>query len=329
MEICSSGKLNEYLAQRKSHRKNYERDVEKENAERRRLVPFHMHINTDLVDCCHLLSAMLLEAQASGGVAESGELISRTFRRMAYAADRQVFTGPPENVKEHIIACFRSLNEGDWRQACGYILDLPLWDLMSNPASVKQMLKTKIKHESLRTYLLTNAHHYDALNLQVLCDMFELEDREVRRIVGRMILGRELNASWNENNLVMLQAVPTSLQSLSLQFSDRLRKLVENNESSMDRLTGGGSRETEARSGSSGRGGRGGGGRGGGGFRKDWYVSVFLGCQHFFLSLTWLSLFAGGTRGDDNDRRQGGGRGAGSVSNVIGKGFRAGRSSRR
>jgi len=55
-----------------------QRDIERENAERRRLVPFHLHINVDLVESCHMLSAVLLEA----AVPEGGEIVSRAFRRM-------------------------------------------------------------------------------------------------------------------------------------------------------------------------------------------------------------------------------------------------------
>ena len=37
------------------------RTEEEERAERRRLLPFHLHINLDLLECCHLVSASLLE----------------------------------------------------------------------------------------------------------------------------------------------------------------------------------------------------------------------------------------------------------------------------
>jgi translation initiation factor 3 subunit C len=263
---------------------------------------------------------------------DNSEIISRTFRRYLNHYERQVFTGPPENVRDHVLASARALSEGDWRQACGFVLDLPVWDLLPNSAQVKTMLKAKLKSEALRTYLLTNAHHYDSIDAKVLCEMFELDEAEVKLIVARcaalgvpaatthprclcarLVLAKDLSASWSGSCLVLLQVVPTPLQSLSVQFADKMRKLVESNEATFDRLMGSGgggdSRRDEPRGNSSrGRGGGGGGqrGGGGGGFRRDWQ--------------------------DDQDRRGGGGNrggGPGGSSNLVSRGFRADRSSRR
>lgn len=65
---------------------------EQEKAERRRQTPYHMHINLDLLECCHLTSAMLLEVPNMAQ--ESTELrrrvISKHFRRYVDIFNRQV-----------------------------------------------------------------------------------------------------------------------------------------------------------------------------------------------------------------------------------------------
>ena len=54
-DISNSGKLRELLGQ------GISKNSYNEKEERRRLLPYHMHINTDLVEAVQLMSAMLIE----------------------------------------------------------------------------------------------------------------------------------------------------------------------------------------------------------------------------------------------------------------------------
>lgn len=41
-----------------------------------------------------------------------------------------MFTGPPENVRDHVMAATRALMRGDWRKAHEYVSALTVWNLV-------------------------------------------------------------------------------------------------------------------------------------------------------------------------------------------------------
>ena len=90
---------------------------EQEKAERRRLVPYHMWINLDLVEAVHLVTAMLLElpnlAHNAYDPKRRSAPVSRTFRRYLDQHERQVFTGPPEGTRDYVMRTSKLLLDGD------------------------------------------------------------------------------------------------------------------------------------------------------------------------------------------------------------------------
>ena len=76
---------------------------EQERLERQRQLPFHMHINLELLECIYLTCSMLLEipllAQIGSAPDIKKRVISKTYRRHLEFHERQIFTGPPENTR--------------------------------------------------------------------------------------------------------------------------------------------------------------------------------------------------------------------------------------
>jgi translation initiation factor 3 subunit C len=248
-DICS-GRVRELLAQGVNTSRFSEKSAEQEKAEKRRLVPYHQHINLDLLEACHLISAMLLEVPNMAGNPVDGDggqrrqrVISRTFRKFHDQHNHQVFTGPPEDTRSYIMQASKALMKGDWHLSVQLLKQMEVWDLVpgENAASkISDMLTAKIKLEGLRTYLFAFSAQYDSLSLAQLCGMFEMTKNEVHCVVSKMMINRELYASWDQptETIVLRKIEPSPLQVMALQFAEKAAALVEANERLLDSQSG-------------------------------------------------------------------------------------------
>ncbi|PQE12081.1 putative Eukaryotic translation initiation factor 3 subunit C protein [Rutstroemia sp. NJR-2017a BVV2] len=272
-EICGSGRQKELLAQGVMIQRYNQVSPEQERLERQRQLPFHMHINLELLECVYLTCSMLLEiplfAQTGSSPDIKKRVISKTYRRMLEYHERQIFTGPPENTRDHVMQASKALAQGEWKKATEFIHSIKIWELMAKPDEIKTMLSAQIQEEGLRTYLFTYAPYYDTLSVGTLSSMFELTDRKVAAIVSKMISHEELAAALDQVNssIIFRKGVELSrLQSLALSLSDKASGLIESNERTLETRTQGTANAFERQGARGGRGGnRGGrGGRGGG-----------------------------------------------------------------
>lgn len=245
-EITGSGHARELLAQGLSQARTnaMERDMELDREERRRLVPYHMHINVELADACALTAAMLLEVPNIAAAEHDNRRreISRTYRRLLDAMDGRTFVGPPESTRDIIMMAGLALAEGEWKAALDHLLGIKVWALWSTRGleAVRERLTAAVKEAALATYLYTYSGHYDSMSLAGLGDMFGLPLRTVHAVSSKMIYNNEIAAKLDQPTgcLVLHRAPPTRLQALALEFADRVGELVEFNERSLAQRTG-------------------------------------------------------------------------------------------
>ncbi|KAG0218179.1 eukaryotic translation initiation factor 3 subunit 8 N-terminus-domain-containing protein [Mortierella sp. GBAus27b] len=242
-DISGTGRVKELLAQGLQAQRYGSVSPEQEKLERQRQLPFHMHINLELLECVYLTGSMLLEIPAMAAAGSSADsrkkVISKPFRRMLDYNSRQVFSGPPENTRDHIMGAAKALASGEWQKSIELINAIKIWELMPGSDKIKEMLGRKIQEEGLRTYLFTNASYYSSVGLEQLAQMFDLPLATVVSIVSKMVWNEELAASIDQvTNVVVLHHVePSKLQSLALAFAEKASGFVESNEKLLESKT--------------------------------------------------------------------------------------------
>lgn len=245
-DLYGSNKVKELLAQGIHQHRNQDKTAEQEAAEKRRQVPFHLHINLELLEATFLTCDILLEVttMAAVGAVEwiKGKSIgSKSLKKLMDNYDKQTFLGPPENVRDHMTAACRALATGDWSKAYGYTSALACWGLLgASKGSVLEMLKSKFQEEGLRTYLVAHAKFYSSLSMDQLCNIFELSERKVHAIVSKMIADEILCGSIDQptRTIVMHHEEPTSQQAISATFAEAFSRLVDYNERALAYRTG-------------------------------------------------------------------------------------------
>lgn len=237
-EICSSPRLKELLGQGVTKYNNAP-----STPDRQRLLPFHMHINLELLECVYLTASLLIEipymASLGGSVEGRKKIVSKPFRRLLDYHERQVFSGPPETTRDHIMQAAKALLNGDWMTSRDLLLSIKIWSLMANSDEIKKMLTEKVQEEGLRTYLFNYGSCYQSVSVQTLGNLFDLSSRKVSGLVSKLIATEEIAAALDQktNSVVFRQGIELSrLQALALALSEKASQLTERNE----RLAAGG-----------------------------------------------------------------------------------------
>lgn len=141
-DMISTQRYRELLGQ-SIQRYNQQMTPEQELLEKRRLLPFHMHVNPELLEAAYLTSCMLVEVPQLASVdteEQRRKIASKTFKRLLDVAERSAFDGLPENTRDHVIKAARALQVGDWKRSKELLLSAKIWNLVEDSEKVKEML---------------------------------------------------------------------------------------------------------------------------------------------------------------------------------------------
>ena len=243
-EIYAGGRVKELLAQGTSSQRYQDKDKEQEKLEKSRMMPFHMHINLELLESCHLIAAMILEVPAmamerysKGSVSQdNNKVMSKYLRKLVDYHERQVFAGPPETTRDFVVSAARALSRGNWKKTQTLLLSMPAWELIDGKETVKKMLAAQIQETGLRTYLFTYCNTFETLSITMLAELFELSEKRVHAIVSGMMLSEELRASFSQptKTIVLHHVEPSSLQNAAMKYTAKVAALLESNEALLE-----------------------------------------------------------------------------------------------
>eukprot|EP01055_Gregarina_sp_Pseudo9_P004389 Gregarina_sp_Pseudo_9__4388@NODE_454_length_2805_cov_6_999277_g430_i0_p1_GENE_NODE_454_length_2805_cov_6_999277_g430_i0NODE_454_length_2805_cov_6_999277_g430_i0_p1_ORF_typecomplete_len920_score352_60eIF3c_N/PF05470_12/3_5e131PCI/PF01399_27/3_6e08Sec5/PF15469_6/0_028Sec5/PF15469_6/81HTH_7/PF02796_15/1_2e04HTH_7/PF02796_15/0_77Mor/PF08765_11/0_33DUF842/PF05811_13/1_2e03DUF842/PF05811_13/0_26_NODE_454_length_2805_cov_6_999277_g430_i0442677 len=250
-DICGTNKQRELLAQGLSVLKGFEKSAEQEKAERRRLLPAHMHINLDVVETVYNICAMLIEIPAMCGPQQPYDYRVRPSRFRRALEQFEKSSTPPESSRESVIAGAKCLMKGDWEKCRDFIMKLSVWDSINPPQKreeVQALILHHVKSVALKAYILTFSSVYDSMSVEQICKIFDLSKDDVYSIVSKMIVSQELSAFWDADSETVLinRTKPSKLQASALALVDQVSALLEQSEVMQSSKLGTGRRKQQA-----------------------------------------------------------------------------------
>lgn len=205
--------------------------------EKQKLLPFHMHINLELLECVYMTLLLLLEIPALAAAEKETltkklKVPAKLFKSKLEFHERQFFTGPPESIKDHIVYALIALQKGDWHKAYNLLSSIKIWRLFPDNQQLLAMLKHQLQIEGLRTYVFSYRSIYTKLSLPKLALIFELPRDTVEEIVSKM-LAHDISGTISGNFInfnASTEPQRTRLQELAIIMNEKAGLLKDKNE---------------------------------------------------------------------------------------------------
>lgn len=185
-------------------------------------LPFHKHINLDLVDVVFMTCSLILEipqmtAFYSGIKIKKTPYNAKSIRRILEHFDKQNYQPPAETSRDLILYAAKAMQTGEWVKCYDYLLKIKAWNQLSNNEEIMANLQERIKVESLKTYLFTYKRFYSTITVAKLAERFELSTETVIEEIPKLIKQFEITSiKLNDSN-----------EFITLEKGDEITKLEE------------------------------------------------------------------------------------------------------
>lgn len=215
-ELLASAHLKEILGQQPLQRIN-------SNVENRedQCIPYHQHINMDLIDVVFMTCSLLIEipqmtAFYSGIRVKRQPYSQKSIRRVLEHHDKSAFQGPPETSRDFVLYAAKAMQKGDWAASIEYLKSIKSWNLLPNREVVMVDLIERIKVESMKCYFYTYKRFHSKFSVKQLADDFALDASKVAESLDAVITEYEINCKFDDDKAT-----------LTVDSNDEITKLEE------------------------------------------------------------------------------------------------------
>lgn len=204
-ELLASSHLREILGQQSLQRISSSAAANATSEEKeKQCLPYHQHINLDLVDLVFMTSSLLIEipqmtAYLTGIKTKKVPIYQKSVRRLVESFDKSFFHGPPETIKEHVLYAAKSMQKGDWKGCLDYLKAVKTWNLLPNSTQVLDDLTERIQVETMKTYFFTYRKFYEKISVKKFSDLFGLSEEKIVESMEKVITELELAVKIDDN----------------------------------------------------------------------------------------------------------------------------------
>ena len=203
-ELLASAHLKEILGQQPLQRINSNIENREEQC-----IPYHQHINLDLIDVVFMTCSLLIEipqmtAFYSGIRIKRLPYSQKSIRRVLEHHDKSSFQGPPETSRDFVVYSAKAMQKGDWESSVSYLQSVKSWNMLPNKDVVMENLVERIKIESMKSYLYTYKKFYSKFSVKQLAGVFSLDAAKVVEILEAITTEFEINFKLNDEKTMLV-----------------------------------------------------------------------------------------------------------------------------